>query len=523
MKKSITLMITLGLGWTLHAQTGRESRLNEQPQLLQKTEAGFSSLGFTGMPAVIAEKSNHHSLPGTLSSGIKIRPLGQEPNALGTISNRQYLWADPSINTVSLAHRDTGRGSNSGFLYYDISKDMGKTWNNNKGPVYTPDASPQSVYFNARYPQSLIYNPAGNTKADSAYEVYFAPSLDNTNPSTSVTWGGHVYGVHQLSGLHAPTQHAIQSSAASDTWNYIPTSMFITKQGTVYNLDPNSPGTAGFDMNDSVILSKGTFNPASRDLNFTVSKVRIPEALTNKGKHMYYESKITFADDGMTGYISAIEKLDYASPDSSLGLVVYKTTDGGGTWAAPVKLDVNAADIFLLNAKGRYTTGFEHGAVVDGSGNLHLLVNVNLFDSAQRYSFYLLPPYIQKEIGLFDIYTKDGGITWYEKLITHPMTFGGIYGSGSNTSSQIFEFNRLHASRTYTGGKQLFFTWFDTDTTLSQRNIMPDMYSMGYDETTNKWTTVRNFTQGTAADGSVRQGMVSYYVFNNANSYTIPC
>ncbi len=523
MKNSILILIATGFAFLSNAQTKHEYQAYKQPDQIRTTEAGTIPLTALSSPLAPLEKNAHEIKRAPQAFSIAIHPIGQEPNALGTIGNRQYLWADPTINTVILTHRDTGAISNTGYLYYDRSKDMGRTWTKNNGPIYIPDATPQSKYFNARYPQGVIYNPIGNVQSDSAYEVYFAPSLDNSNPGAGITWGGHVFGVDQLSRIHPPTKNALTSSAVSNTWNYIPTSMFVTKQGTVYNLDANAPGSANYDMDDSVIISKGVFNPATRDFAYTISKVYLPAALTNKGKHMYNESKITFADDGMTGYISTIEKLDYASPDSSLGLVVHKTTNGGASWGAPIKLDVNAADVFLLNSHLRYTTGFEHSAVVDGNGNLHILVNINLFDSAQMYSYYLLPPYVQGELGLFDIYTKDGGVTWYEKLITHPMTFQGTYGQGTNASSLIGEGNRLYASRTYNGGKQLFFTWFDTDTIYSTRNIMPDMWSIGYDLTSNNWTSPRNFTRGSSADASTRQGMVSYYVFNSGNYYTIPC
>jgi hypothetical protein len=512
MKKTITLMTSVCLALAANAQVNHKSAAVRHQESLLSAEPASENL----IPSVQNTRSAN---PTTAASGIKVRPLGQEPNAFGTIGNRTYLWADPSINAIILSHRDTSAG-NSGAMYYDMSKDMGKTFKNNIGPVYKPNGS---TNYNARYPQGVIYNPAGNTIADSAYEAYFAPTLDNSNPSGTATWGGVAFGVHQLSGLHPSTMNSVKSSTPAGIFNLIPTGMFVTKQGTIYDLGPNSPASAAYDMNDSVLVNKGTFNAGTRDFTFTTSKVSVHTAQTNKNKHMYADGKIYFADDGMTGYITTVEKLDYMHADSALGIVVHKTTDGGTTWGAPIYLDPYAADYFLLNAKLRYTAGFDHDAAVDGNGNLHIFVNINKFDSAQGYSTYLAGPYVKHQIGLFDIYTKDGGLTWNEKLVGSPNTFEGTFGATATAGSTFGDYNRPQVSRTYNGGKQLFFTWFDTDTLLSTRNIYPDMWSVGYDVTTNKWTAPKNFTKGTAADGTVRQGMVSYYVFSNAGTYTIPC
>jgi hypothetical protein len=486
-------------------------------------------------PTVPMEKSRAHNNPSAQST-VVIRTLGQEPNAFGTIGNKQYLWADQSINAITLTHRVLV-GSNNGFVAYDMSKDGGATWFNGAGPVYSPDGNPQGPNYSvARYPQGCIYNPVGNTIPDSAFEVYFCPTRDNTNIDNSTSpagdWGGHGYGVHQLSNLHPPTQHQMHSSVTPVTglYNLIPPGQFMTKTGMSYNLDDAGKGSANYDYNDTLLMSVGTFTVVAgqRDFAYVEQKVAGYTELDNHGHHIYADAKIAFADNGMTGYVTSLVHPSFtANPDSAYTISVRKTTDGGATWGTAINLDINATDIFLLNNGTKYTTGFEHDIVVDGAGNLHVIVNC-ITHPAGSAGFSLYGTYPYGSYGIFDIYTTDGGTTWRQYLIRKPWSFGGMYGVSATdaTNPSINEYNRVQASRSYGTGNQVFFSWFETDTISwpGVGNTNPDFWAMGYDITTHMWTAAKNFSAGSTADGSVREGMVSYYVLDNgAGTYTVPC
>ncbi|HXC05366.1 MAG TPA: hypothetical protein VNZ86_11475, partial [Bacteroidia bacterium] len=489
-------------------------------------------------PVIPMTKSVQKTNPAPLSGGIVKRILGQESNAFGTSSGtRQYLWADPTLNAIILTHRVIGGSGNTGFMAYDISKDNGKTWITNAGPVYQPDGNPTGPTASAgRYPQGGIYNPVGNTLIDSAFVTYFGPTEDATNPDNNTPpapWGGHCYGVNQIGTAPAPTQHQISSSKANG-WYLIPDGFTMTKQGKAYSLDYNAPGLPkGYDMNDTLILSIGTWSTALRDMVYAVKKVYFPVGTNNQGFHSIAFAKISMADDGMHGYISAnAHTQDYTNhPDSTYELMVSQTSDGGNTWSLPQVIDMNLIDPLLANSAytTKYSTAFDHDAVVDGSGNLHMIVDVcmqptptttspyNGFSVATAYPNY----------GVFDIYTTDAGVTWRGKLLGMPHTFRGTFGVSATdaTNPSISEDQRAQISRTYAGGKQLFFTYFEGDSALgSGQNTYPNMISLGYDENTSMWTAPKNFTLGTSIDGSIIQGSVSYYVITpSAGVYTIPC
>jgi hypothetical protein len=484
------------------------------------------------------------SNPKTLAGGISVHLIGSESNALGTNGDRQYLWVDPSTKTVVLTHRYKV-GTNTGYLAYDISKDNGATWpasNLNMGPVYSPDGDPLGANYSvARYPQGVIYNPVGNTIADSAFQVYFAATRDNSNPNaaSSGDWGGYGFGSCKLGGLPAPTSHQVHSAGA--LYHYIPTDMTITKQGVVWVLDANRVGTNGYDMNDSLIVTKGVWNASKRDFDFISKNVYTPVSITGSATptHPIASSRISFADDGMTGYISTIQYLDPSqfpmynthNIDSAYGIVVHKTTDGGNTWGPATYVDVTDVDTFLLHGHYRYTAGFDHDAVVDGAGNLHMTLAIGHFTplpgTTANPSTGFAIDVARGHWGIFDVFTTDKGTSWKGKLLAQPQTFSGVFGPATSTASDpsLTEYNRAQASREYTSGKQVFFTWFDSDSSLtSGTNTFPNMFSIGFDINSGKWTNVKNFTAGSSVDGKVVQGAVSYYTISpSPGTYTIPC
>ncbi|MFI5149650.1 MAG: T9SS type A sorting domain-containing protein [Bacteroidia bacterium] len=528
MKKTILFSLAVGCTISLMAQ----DRSQYICRMLPWASADRMPAAITApAPVIPMTKSVQKSNPAPLAGGIVSRLLGQESNAFGTSSGtRQYLWADPTLNTIILTHRVVG-GSNTGFIGYDVSKNNGKTWMTNAGPVYQPDGDPKGLTAStARFPQGGIYNPTGNVIADSCFMVYFVPTRDASNPDNATgDWGGHAYGVNQIGTIPAPTQHQISSSGANGMY-LIPDGFTMTKQGKVYSLDYDAPGKPnGYDMNDTLVLTIGTWSPSIRDMVYSIKKVYFPVGTTTAGSHSIAWAKISMADDGLNGYISAnAHPQSYtANPDSAYSLLVSKTTDGGMTWSAPQMVDVNGVDPLLKNSgySIRYTTAFDHDAVVDGSGNLHMVVDIGTMPTTTPNGFSISSAY--GNFGVFDIYTTDGGVTWRAKLLGMPHTFRGSFGVSPTdaTNPTITEDQRAQASRTYTGGQQLFFTYFESDSALGGgQNTYPNMISVGYDESSSKWTAAKNFTLGSPIDSKIIQGSVSYYVFTpSAGVYTIPC
>jgi hypothetical protein len=128
------------------------------------------------------------------TQAVNVIAIGQSANAFGSaFGAKTALFAHPAVNSVSMVYRSapavTGDVS-SGCLRFGSSTDGGATWGSNLGPLYTASASGAVPFANARYPQAIIYNPAGNTVAANASVSQFSPTLAGFGPGANSAWGG---------------------------------------------------------------------------------------------------------------------------------------------------------------------------------------------------------------------------------------------------------------------------------------------------------------------------------------------
>jgi len=150
-------------------------------------------------------QNNHHTAPSphqhrsdrALSAILHSQRIGSAGNLLSIIEGTtNQVDVNDSLNAVTFIHRNDPfllPGSNVAQYRFDISKDRGNTWINDLGPI-TNDASIDNVSVNGRFPQAVIYNPAGNTVVDNGYLVYSGTWHDNN------TWSGQMRGRGKLSG-----------------------------------------------------------------------------------------------------------------------------------------------------------------------------------------------------------------------------------------------------------------------------------------------------------------------------------
>lgn len=522
-KKLVISILTLAsINITAVAQSSYLYSLKKERQIVKNVD--LKNVSFNFVNSIPKKNTNNKSL------AVSEIPLGSAPNAFGTgFSGRTQLWADPTINTIALIHRSNDKVTGDpgvGSYRFDYSKDGGATWFKDRGPAYISSGNNATPFADARYPQGAIYNPTGNTEPDSAYIAYFGPSLAGTNgTSAQGAWGGHIFGSVQISGELQNRQNEEINSRY-----LIPDGFILTKAGTIFvsdaASDENQLNGTSIGYKDSIFISKGIWNSSSRDFDYTEKKIRVPMSKDNKGFANYGSSnRITFGDDGQTGYLTLTGHTDFAfETDSLFYIVVYKTTDGGTTWNGPTNVKLHSVkSLFPSVTTNKFTAWTDHDAVVDKDNNLHIILPVSAHaDNTWTFSRRA------NEFAIMDINTTDGGTTWYGKILAFPQTFTGTFGV-SNTDANnpsIRELNRAQASRNYTGDK-LFFTWFDTDTlsfpstNLDLANNQPNAHYIGYDVNSNKWTTTKN-TSNEVFSGYCIQGLSSYYVFNYGNTHEIP-
>lgn len=466
------------------------------------------------------------------TSDITVLDIGISANAYGLYNGgRTALWSDPITNTVAFSHR-MAVNPGSGYLAYDISKDGGNTWANNN-QVFNPTAGGTA---NARYPQGLIYNPAGNTDPDNAYYTFFAPTLDGSN-GTAGSWGGYCGGTVKLDGTglsqvgwssQPPIRHNVPDAM---TINPVTNDIFIVESSLV--------GGLGNQYLDSLLITHGVFNAPLGKYEYEQSLLYAPSAVAYGGDFSAVsDTRIAFAPDGMTGYIMILGDNggDLFATGVSYYPILYKTTDGGVSWdetptfavlGGPDGIpgivnecltDDQIAELFLPPLPNRdeigYTTAFTSDFCVDLFGNPVISVTIGIASSDTPYSIVASGGFGAS----YNIFSQDGGETWLAYKFQSNKTFRGTFVDiDEDTRSQL---------TTTPDGTKMFFSWLDTDFEGVTDNIQPDIYCVGWDIATNTYTPVTNVTF--LSDGWLQayMGTAAYYAFEGESGdvpyYTIP-
>ncbi|OQX80509.1 MAG: hypothetical protein B6D64_03080 [Bacteroidetes bacterium 4484_276] len=468
---------------------------------------------------VLPSTRMHRTLAGFKSTDI-VNPIaiGQAGNAFGFAFMRTtFLWAVNDINSISFIHRMLNPPG-TGYLAYDVSMDGGQTWSLDN-QVYDPNL-PEA--YNGRYPQGLLYNPAGNTDPENAYFSYFAPTLDGSN-AAGVDWGGYCWGTKKLATGSLPTQH--NQTSENGFYQYLPSGFTLTQLGEAWVVDEENDGSSGdYEYTGNLIVGHGTWNGQDEDFDYTFDHLELevnPEDAIN-------DVKVAFAPDGMTGWICAMSDRIPALPYTSYHPILFKTEDGGQTWSDdPIEVQLGGEDGLeavrdfisdeeLVNFfdpepvpprdEIMYFMGFHIDMAVDAWGNPHItgVVAIASQDGSGWYHY-------EGIMAMFHIYTADQGETWQAYNLDYLTTFDAEY-TGSSGSS-ISQYNRPQVATTEDGAI-VFFSFLDTRIEGITDNNQPDIFFQDYSpEMTMHGEEVINVTEWSNAMWQARWGCMSHYVF----------
>ncbi|HLN52565.1 MAG TPA: T9SS type A sorting domain-containing protein [Lentimicrobium sp.] len=434
------------------------------------------------------------------TSDVSVINIGNAANAYGLYNGgRTAVWADPNINSVAFFHRMIAVPG-SGYVAYDISKDGGATWSVNN-QMYNPTLGGA----NARYPQGLLYNPQGNTNPDNAYATSLSATLDGSNAGAG-SWGGYGAATVKLDGTGL-TQTGAWPSIPPIRHN-VPDAMTVNPvTGDLFVVEPAFIDGLATGYTDTLVLVRGTFNGGAYEYEETPLYVPL---IHIEGESPIADCKIAFAPDGMIGYISMLadDGNDEFATASAFYPVLYKTADGGLTWDGPITValggpeglegvvnglfsDSLLAEVFTEPLPARdelvYTTAFTHDLAVDFNGNPVLSVVIGLSgvhgDPPQAYSILSG----EDMIASYNIFSMDQGTTWYAvKLAKNLKRFRGTWG-------ETTEDNRSQITSSY-DGKVMFFSWLDTHLAETADNSTPDIFCVGWNVETNRYTSdITNF------------------------------
>jgi len=459
--------------------------------------------------------------------------LGQAGNAWGFAYMRtSYLWAVNDINSITFMHRMTNPPG-TGFLAYDVSMNKGQTWTNNN-QVYDPTIAND---YNGRYPQGVLYNPAGNTNPDEAYFSYFAPTLDGTNTAGENNWGGYCWGTKKLAAGSLPTQH--NQSSTAEFRQYLPSGLTLTQLGEMWIADEEMEGATGeYVYTENIIIGHGLWNEGNEEFDYTFDHLPL-EINPDDGIN---DVKIAFAPDGMTGWICVMSDRVPALPHTSYHPILFKTTDGGQTWSdEPIEVQLGGEDgleavcDFISDEELvdffdpdpvpprdeiMYYMGYTIDMAVDAWGNPHISGVVAIADPDGSGWYHY-----EGVFAMFHIYSADQGESWLSYNLDYLTTFDYEY-TGSN-GSPCSQDNRPQVATTEDGAI-VFFSFLDTRIEGITDNNQPDLFFREYiPEMTWHGEEAINVTEWSNAMWQARWGCMSHYVFadvtdNGSYECTIP-
>lgn len=515
MKKLFLLCCLLG-AFGLFAQNIDKSKFSS-PGNLPKHHQEQQITG----PSATMQAPKDHPVPPKPEGTDAVNPIaiGQSGNAWGfSYMRTTYLWAVNDINSISFIHRmvnDPG----SGYLAYDVSKDGGMTWSLNN-QVYDPTLDDA---YNARYPQGVIYNPAGNSDPDNAYFSYFAPTLDESNPTgNGGNWGGYAWGTVKMHEGALPTQTNYPSEGGF--YQYLPSGFTVTQLGEAWTVDEENDGSSGdYTYTGNLIVGHGVWNDQAQDFEYTFEHQEL-EVNPDNGIN---DVKVAFAPDGMTGWICAMSDRIPALPYTWFHPILFKTTDGGENWSEdPIEVQLGgegglqAVQEFITDEELEsfyspdpvpprdeipYYMGYHMDMAVDAWGNPHILGVVAICDlEAQSWYHY------EGSFAMFHIYSDDQGETWKAFNIDNLVTFNCEYEGGGSTMNM---YNRPQVATTEDGAI-VFFSFLDTRTGFTTDNCDPDIFFREYiPEMEMHGEEVAIVTDWSNAMWNARWGCMSHYVF----------
>jgi hypothetical protein len=539
MKKVLLLSIALCIGFIGYSQQYPfKVKVGEDkhPQQLLNEQNGDNSVV---PPAVIPPKPDYQS--GTPSRAIDVRDLGSAGNAWGLSSGgRTFMWADNDVESVVFLHRmDADPGT--GYLAYDVSTDMGDTWEINQ-QVWDPTNYPSVPGSgNARYPMIAIYNPEGNTDPANAIMTFYAPTLEQTNGGS---WGGIGIGTNPLAAVNPTTPTQSNLTSEGDFLYAVPDAFHMLSDGKAISIEPALVEGLFDNYTGNMVITSGYYDAGTMlfDYEQELFPFDVSGGSVAGGPVRVTNSKLAFHPDGQTGYMAMLT--NNGGNDLAEGTyypILFKTTDGGLNWDGPYNVQLGGPDGLpaVLNyltddllemlyeppipdrTELLFTTAFDFDVAVDINGNPHLLFVVGL--GSGEWSIYTSIeglPGTGGMIALIHAASYGDMETWYADTVNTPHTFRGEFPG--STGSTISEDLRPYISVTPDGSK-MFFSWQNTVIENINDNSAPDIYCIGYNVNEMSYTEVFNVTAFTPMMWQSWMATASYYVFDHGDgNYEIP-
>jgi hypothetical protein len=511
MKKTLLLSLALSVGLLAGAQQRNLSNIRKAE--VRPIDQGINHINETAVQSTYTGGEIYNRSGDLLKTNI-----ASSSNVFGIFSYEQrVVSAQPEAGMVFFGNRAGGPlGATGNDIKVAWGANESATWSNY---VITPETG-----FNFRYPSTVVYNPAGNTNPANMVAIVSGPFTD------AAGWKGQFFGSVKLDGQNKNITY--QNNEPNIYINHVNIGLNVTKNGHAHVASQRLNGTSASYLSAGWEVLNGAFNAETSQFDWEPI-VQVQPALLEDGR--IDASSLVFSPDGSVGYLlgTAVD----ADPDySPYGLewpVVYKTTDNGETWEKTEPFNFSEINTFKENLYptradldlvvprwyNKWVGGNRNnGATVDIHGNLHIAGIVRSTNSVHPDSLSYF--YTEEPVLIFDVFMNGDG-TWnaifVDSVRTEVVDDTNPFGMGWD--------QRIQMSRTSDGSK-VFVTWGDTDPATwginFETNQQPDVFTWGYDVTSNLYTMPVNVTALTEYWGENFWLHVSDMVIQDGSKYHIP-
>ncbi len=479
MKRVLSVMLICGAVISLFAQSGI---VNVKKQSDLRFADGYRSPN----PAPVEQThlfKRQQLLGGQQPGGsraVTTVPLGSAGNLFTILDGHvNRVAVNNDLNTVTFIHRsnpDSFPASNVGQYRYDVSYDNGGTWSLNHG-VLNPKGNQQSLA--GRYPNNIIFNPAGNSDPDNAYMGYIGSWLPF---DAGGSWDGYFSGVARLDNDTSTFRENVASPNDSDV--AIIRGMCAGKLGEFWAVDWSYDEV----VNDGILIMKGVWNSVDKDIDWALYQKLIPPFdVSFDGTAQATAVNISFDPSGRYGWIAFLGDVTPGGVNTFFP-AFYSSSDSGVTWNGPtvIRIDTFANVVNALVADTMPSTAFDNDLVVDADGNPHLLVVLG-----STGNDYAISTGVSAGLKIYDVtYVNPGsGGSWQAIFLDSISTFRG------DITPDVTEDNRPQAAIS-PDGQKVFFGWLDSDPNITGgTNDLPNFKTRAYDVNTGLGTPVVNWTE----------------------------
>lgn len=536
MKKTLLIGAAIAVGFSGLAQSTRQAaKLNKfnEPKNTKLIDAERFPVAGTKRLSGPAHTSSVCT-PNAFTSG---------PNAFGvgggvTTFAQGCLMYNQDLNAYVWTHRRSQdwsfNGSTSGAIQ--------STWLNVGTNVWDSTIIYRDSTNSAggRYPTGTLYNPTGNTNIANAWAVGSGPALPG-GAFAGPWWAArHLTGTaadqtlppNAVQGVNydvAPDATFGTSIFLSNDMQQVGTKVLVTGEAT----DTTTSSNANHILGRGTIIGKADFsggNPVwSHDSiipGFYFKRDNGGNGYAIQAYNGGEGAYMAFGPNGTTGYAVMMGRLatNYGnSADSMRSPVVYKTTNGGATWA-PVLLGYDWACRHpelgkntgsVVGPVRHFEPNYRHGidVTVDANNTLHLVTTFQApyldgaYADSLAFDYTYTHDYVNYHPIMWDLMTD--GTDWKTMMIDSVVT-SWVGGDPSNDTTASFSAitnagtylsygARLQVARS-TDGTKIFYSWADSDPSVTGNvfNSQPDLFMKAWDMTQNKVSASSNVTNGVA-------------------------